>query len=165
MNQTTANSAFSNSTLSSFDKIEQLVPVEKVAEISCLFCFILKPIAAFYKRTPTRVDRTCIDCRRKERRDRYQFKLKKTCNVSKTPKGIIEPEVKSNLEIIKIKTAPTFCSKGVNKVNFDDLDNMYGMQLTSYEQIDTVQRFNEFVALLAEGYGEITKSKIYLRKN
>lgn len=37
--------------------------------------------------------------------------------------------------------------------------------MSHFEKCDAIQRFNEFVTILREGYGEIVGSDVYIRKD
>lgn len=53
----------------------------------------------------------------------------------------------------------------VDAIDFSDLARASGRQLDHFEKHDAVQRFNEFVSLLREGYSEIVGCHVHIRKN
>ena len=127
----------------------------------CSQCRQTKSVNNFYKRTPTRRDPKCIDCRRKERKDRYKIKVQEKEESREPPKRIIEPK-KSPVPSggSRIHESNEIAHNG----DFDDMEKVYG-KLEANERYEIVQRFNELVSLLREGYGELVGCKVYVRKD
>lgn len=128
--------------------------------LACAHCGKSKAQSEFYRRTPTRLDPTCIECRRKERKEKYQRQINKNGDARSTAKRIIEPK----LAIPPIESKIFETNQIANNCEFDDIENVYG-KLSCNERHEVVHRFNEFVSLLIEGYGEILGCNVYVRKD
>jgi hypothetical protein len=124
-------------------------------------CSEVKEAKCFYWRTETRPDSTCIDCRKKERRDRYLLKKQDVLSVEHTPKRIIEPK-KAISEKHEASVHETV--QITNKSDFTDMEMFCG-KMGFNERCESVQRFNEYIALLREGYGELIGCDVYVRKD
>lgn len=48
---------------------------------------------------------------------------------------------------------------------FCELEELYGSPLSTAEKTDIIQRFNEFVGILREGYSEILGADVYIKKD
>lgn len=54
----------------------------------------------------------------------------------------------------------------MNAIDFTDLGSCDGKALDHFEKHDAVQRFNEFITLLREGYGDLVGcERVYVRKS
>ncbi len=73
-------------------------------------------------------------------------------------KRIIEPNIANEIQGKQANAE----AKGMD---FADLENYYGKNLSCAERYDMVQRFNEFVELLKDGYGAIVGCEVYVRKD
>lgn len=120
----------------------------------------------FYMKSVNRRDTTCISCRKEKRNLKYQNQ-KSVIVTSKREgsKRIIEPKLKP--KNIKQATDNEFKNhtRDVSKMDFSDIDQLYGKKTNNIEQYEIINRFNEFVALLREGYSEIAGSEVYVRKD
>lgn len=121
----------------------------------CIHCKIEKPIEMYYQRTSVRYDPVCIECRRKERKEKYQAQ-KQTVQ----SKRIIEPKIIQNKYSVSNRDTATV----VQNSDFNDMEKSYG-KMTLNQKHEAVQRFNEFISLLREGYSEMLGCEVYVGKD
>lgn len=123
--------------------------------IKCKKCFLIEEISEFYVKGVMRYDPVCIECRRKERKEKYQAKKKTTPS-----KRIIEPKIIQK----KYLGANNDTSALVQKCDFNDMEKVYG-KMTITQKHEAIQRLNDFITLLREGYGEMLGCEVYVRKD
>lgn len=118
----------------------------------------------FYMKDPNRRDTTCISCRKENRNLKYKNQ-KSVTERSEGSKRIIEPKLKpKNIKQIAENKYKNH-TRDVSKMDFSDIDRLYGKKTNNIEQYEIVNRFNEFVTLLREGYSEMVGSEVYVRKD
>lgn len=126
---------------------------------TCTRCLVNRPIDEFYKKG-RRVDASCKSCKKA---------------------NVVEMRIKKRLASIKPDLAPTAEIKGengperiieprntetnrlVNTIDFSDIGQLCGKQLTRTEKHDAISRFNEFIAILLDGYSELKGGDVYIK--
>lgn len=137
-----------------------------MSKARCQDCGVDKLQSDFYEKHDKktgriRFDCVCMECRRQKRKSQYKEKRA----YATASKRIIEPEssVKFSKKVVDVSQDARI--RHVNKVDFSDTEESYGKQLTYNERLEIVQRFNEFIGILREGYGEITGEQVFIRKD
>lgn len=127
----------------------------------CSHCNKIKPSGEFsYRNTEERFESKCKECRRNLRKRKCDTQNKGhdfgAINNPKqkkyTPKRIIEPRV-------------GMTNAQLEAIDFSYLENSSGVQFTNVEKHDVVQRFNEFIEILREGYSEIRGMNVFIAKS
>jgi hypothetical protein len=129
----------------------------------CSSCGETKVITGFsYRTTEQRYESKCKLCRQTSRKCRngntehvlgaVQQLRPQPQRAKLAPKRIIEPKV-------------GMTNARVQAIDFGDLEKCSGRVLDHFEKHDAVQRFNEFIELLREGYSEIVGSHVHIRKD
>ncbi len=105
----------------------------------------------------------CKACKNLQRRKQIEkIQTKRSNGVGNRSKRIIEPDV----SVPNGKDLHSIQTNGIVKgMDFADLESYYGKQLSCAERHDMVQRFNEFIELLKDGYGAIVGCEVYVRKD
>jgi hypothetical protein len=125
-----------------------------------VLCGASKALSEFYKQSGkledhVRWDKKCKTCKRKSVNARRR------------------PQKPKHLKITKRSSAPNV-SKGdisgtaklVEDLDFADLEQSCDKKLSLAEKHDVVQRFNEFIFLLREGYADLVGcERVYVRKD
>lgn len=132
---------------------------------TCTRCSTAKPISEFsYRRTEQRYEAKCKLCRRSLRKRPDSADVGATAatgNVEakrrRRPVGEAAPR--------RVEPGVAETAALVDAIDFGDLEKCGGKALDFYERHDAVQRFNEFVAILLEGYGEMVGRHVYIRKD
>ena len=140
--------------------LDQYTPADR----TCSQCQEIKPLSAFsFRSTERRYESKCKVCRRMLRKRNsgtknvgHDFGAAQTKpqpqKRATTPKRIIEPKV-------------GMTNAQLEAIDFSELEKNGSEPMTSVEKHDLVQRFNEFVAILREGYSELRGVNVYIRKN
>ncbi len=125
----------------------------------CSKCAVSRPLSEFYKKG-LRADSHCKSCKKAlVVARRIEARLVKTEEVKSSipeitkrnrPETIIEPRNQETNQII-------------NSIDFRDVERIGGKQLTRVGKQDAVLRFNEFIALLLDGYSELKGEDVYLK--
>lgn len=128
---------------------------------TCSLCREAKPLSEFsYRGTELRYESKCKVCRRMLRKRKsssdevgHDFGAdNKPKQKKSTPKRIIEPRV-------------GMTNAQLEAIDFSYLENRSGVQFTNVEKHDVVQRLNEFVEILREGYSEMRGVNVFITKN
>lgn len=127
----------------------------------CVLCGASKALSEFYKQSgnseaKVRWDKKCKPCKRK------------SVNAGR------RPQKPKHIKIAKRSADPVSVSKGdmsgttklVEVLDFADLEQSCDKKISLAEKHDAVQRFNEFVSILREGYAELVGcERVYVRKD
>lgn len=128
----------------------------------------------------------CKTCRKSKRRAKRSSTSKSgaiiriSCSDHRkpTPERTIEPVIslgstskndrprngKGNVGVEEISRL-TQTTSLVEAIDFDELEKCSGRPLDYFERHDAIQQFNEFFAILREGYSEIVGCHVHVRKN
>lgn len=128
---------------------------------ACSGCNEIKPLDEFsYRSTEQRYESRCKSCRRTLRKRKSSSnEVGHDFGANNNPK---QKKYTSN-RIIESRVGMT--NAQLEAIDFSYLENRSGAQFTYVEKNDVVQRFNEFIELLREGYSEIRGVNVFIRKN
>lgn len=121
----------------------------------CKGCHTSKGLDAYYIRSHSRFDPVCIECRLIDKKKKYQSK--KNTTPSKRiiePKSIQKKYIGSNTDTVTL----------VQNCDFSDIEKNSG-KMTVTQKHEIIQRFNEFITILRDGYGEMLGCEVYVKKD
>lgn len=120
------------------------------------------PIKSAKNESEIRWDKCCKLCKAQAAKERRKKTKCEIIHDEIRPKRIIEPK-----EEVSNGSDPRLHETNmlVNRIDFTDLERSCGKKLSHAERYEAVQRFNEFISILREGYSDLVGCEVYVRKD